>query len=166
MQNRMNKLLKLMAIVSTCVISIDAGDIDKTIIATKHNTHLTLGEIAEIQPGLGTIMIEFGHRFYVAYYAAKASNWGLADYEIHELIEAQEVAEATRPKYTEELKAFEHGTLAQLQKTIKAKNWKQFEVKYAETTKACNACHTKNGHPYIQYQLPKGAPKYLRMELK
>jgi len=165
MQNRINKLLKLMAIISICIVSIDAADIDKTVIATKHNTHLTLGQIAEIQPGLGTIMMEFGHRYYVAYYAAKANNWKLADYEIHELIEAQEVAEATRPKYTKDLKVFEDGELAQLQQTIKAKNWKQFEVKYAETTKACNACHTKNGHPYIQYKLPKVAPMYLRMGL-
>ena len=161
----MNKLLKLLTILSICAVSSYAGDMSKTVIATKHNANLTLGQIAEIQAGLGTLMIEFGHRFYVAYYAAQAGNWGLADYEIHELIEAQEVAEATRPKYTEELKAFEHGVLAKLQKTIKAKDWKQFEVKYEETTKACNTCHAKNGHPYIQYKLPKEAPKYLRMGL-
>ena len=166
MLNRINTLLKLTSIVCTCVISVSAVDINKTIITTKHNTHLTLGELAEIQPGLGTIMMEFGHRFYVAYYAAKAGNWELAEYQIHELIEAQEVAETTRPKYTEQLKNFEHGAIAELQKTIKVKNWKQFEIKYTETTNACNACHIKNGHSYIHYKLPKVAPKYLRMELK
>ena len=162
---RINRLLKLASAVLITITATVAEDMSQTVVATKHNKSLTLEQIAQIQPGLGTLMIEFGHRFYVAYYAAKANNWELADYEIHELIEAQEVAEATRPKYTEELKAFEHGALAKLQKTIKAKDWKQFEVKYAETTKACNACHTKNGHPYIQYKLPKVAPKYLRMGL-
>jgi len=162
----MNRLFKLASAVLISITSSVAGDMSQTVVATKHNKSLTLEQIAQIQPGLGTLMIEFGHRFYVAYYAAKANNWELADYEIHELIEAQEVAEVTRPKYTEELKAFEHGALAQLQQTIKAKDWKQFEVKYAETTKACNTCHTKNGHPYIQYKLPKVAPVYLRMGLE
>jgi len=162
---RINRLFKLASAVLISITAIVAGDMSQTVVATKHNKSLTLEQIAQIQPGLGTLMIEFGHRFYVAYYAAKANNWELADYEIHELIEAQEVAEVTRPKYTEDLKAFEHGALAQLQQTIKTKDWKQFEVKYAETTKACNACHTKNGHPYIQYKLPKIAPMYLRMEL-
>ena len=37
-----------------------AEDINTTIIPTKHNKQLTIGKLAEIQPGLGTIMIEFG----------------------------------------------------------------------------------------------------------
>ena len=94
----MKRLFKLIAITSICIVSMQAKDIDKTIIATKHNKNLTLGQIAEIQPGFGSIMMEFGHRFYVAYYAAKAANWELAAYEIHELIEAQEIAEVTRLK--------------------------------------------------------------------
>jgi cytochrome c553 len=160
-----SKLLKLILPALICTISVYGSDLDKTVISTKHNKNLTLGELAEIQPGLGTIMIEFGHRFYVAYYAAKAGNWELAEYEIHELIEAQEVAEVTRPKYTKSLKAFEHSAMANLQKAIKAKDWKLFETNYTQTTDACNACHKSTGHQYIQYRLPKEAPKYLRMSL-
>jgi len=160
-----NILLKLILVVLVSAVAVYGSDIGKTVVATKHNKNLTIGEIAEIQPGLGTIMIEFGHRFYIAYYAAKASNWKLAEYQIHELVEAQEVAEATRPKYTEALKEFEHGALAELQKAIKAKEWKLFDEKYTQTIDACNACHKSTGHSYIQYRLPKEAPKYLRMSL-
>jgi cytochrome c553 len=165
MPNSKNRLLKLTAAALICVTSTYASDIGKEVIATKHNKDLTLSQLAEIQPGLGSIMIEFGHRFYVAYYAAKAGNWELAAYQIDELVEVQEVAEATRPKYTEALKTFEHGDIADLQKVIKAKNWKQFDAQYTKTAHACNACHTRTGHPYIQYRLPKVAPKYLRMGL-
>ncbi len=160
-----NRFLKLTSAALICTTSVYGGDIGKTVLATKHNKNLTIGEIAEIQPGLGTIMIEFGHRFYVAYYAAKAGNWKLAEYQIHELVEAQEVAEVTRPKYTEALKSFEHGAMADLQKAIKAKEWKLFDAKYTQATNACNACHKSTGHPYIQYRLPKEAPLYLRMGL-
>jgi len=38
-------------------------------------------------------------------------------------------------------------------------------TKHNETTKACNSCHKANGHPYINYQLPKKEPEYLRMSL-
>jgi len=165
MPSNKNRFLKLFSVALICAASTYAGDMSKTVVATKHNKNLTIGQIAEIQPGLGTIMIEFGHRFYVAYYAAKAGNWGLAEYQIHELVEAQEVAEATRPKYTEALKTFEHGALADLQEAIKAKKWKLFDEKYTQTTNACNACHKSTGHPYIQYRLPQEAPKYLRMGL-
>ena len=165
MPDRKNRLLKLISAILICAASVYAGDIGKMVVPTKHNNNLTIGQIAEIQPGLGTVMIEFGHRFYVAYYAAKAGNWELAEYQIHELVEAQEVAEVTRPEYAKALKIFEQGALAELQKAIKAKEWKLFDAKYTQTTNACNACHTNTGHPYIQYHLPKEAPKYLRMSL-
>jgi hypothetical protein len=143
--------------------SVYAADMGATRIPTKHNKNLTLSEVAEIQPGLGTIMIEFGHRFYITYYAAQAKNWDLAAYELEELIEAQEVAETTRPSYKKQLKAFEDTYLKPLKNSIDAKNWSAFEKQYADTTKACNRCHEVNHHPYIRYKLPKEPPKYLDM---
>ena len=147
-------------------VSLEAHNTPQTIIPTKHNKNLTLKTLAEIQPGLGTIMIEFGHRFYITYYAAKAQNWELAKYQLHELIEAQEVAEATRPKYQKQLKEFEDNFLEKLSHSIENKNIKNFEKEYTKTTNACNACHTKNGHPYIQYKLPTQPPLYLNMNIK
>ena len=159
------KLLKLTAMLMIASASLSAQNLADAVVPTKHNKELTLGELAEIQPGLGTIMMEFGHRFYVAYYAAKAGNWELAQYELKELSEAQETAEATRPKYAKQLKAFEHTAFKKLQDAAAAGKWELFAKRYAETTNACNACHKVNGHPYIQYRLPKEAPKYLRMSL-
>ena len=161
-----NKILNLLILGSLCSITGCATNLSQTVIPTKHNKDLTLAQIAEIQPGLGTVMMEFGHRFYLAYYAAKAENWELAKYQIDELIEAQEVAEATRPKYTNQLKTFEHGAIKNLQTAIESKDWNLFASRYTQTTDACNACHRATGHPYIQYHLPKEAPKYLRMSLK
>ena len=160
-----NKFLLFIVTTLLYTTNIIADNINDTIVATKHNKQLTIGTLAEIQPGLGTIMREFGHRFYIAYYAAKADNWELAKYQIDELIEAQEIAEATRPKYAKQLKSFEDSSIKRLQESIQAKDWKLFEQRYSETTTACNACHKINGHPYINYQLPKEAPRYLRMGL-
>ena len=159
----MKNLLLLIVLIFTT--NIFAENINSTVVATKHNKQLTIGELAEIQPGLGSIMREFGYRFYIAYYAAKANNWGLAKYHIHELIEAQEIAEVTRPKYSKQLKLFEDNYIKKLRNSIEAKDWKLFKTRYTQTTNACNNCHKVNGHPYIQYQLPKEEPKYLRMSL-
>jgi len=153
-----NKFLKLVFGGLICSISVNAQDMSKTLVPTKHNKDLTLGQIAEIQPGLGTVMMEFGHRFHIAYYAAKAKNWDLAKYEIHELIEAQEIAETTRPKYAKRLKVFEHAYLDPLNNAIESKDWASFSQKYTQTVTGCNNCHTETGHPYIKYKLPKNPP--------
>jgi hypothetical protein len=153
-------MLKLVLPMIFCA-TLFAQNLSNETIPTKHNKNMTLSDIAQIQPGLGTVMIEFGHRFYISYYAAKAGNWELAKYEIEELIEAQEIAETTRPKYKKHLKDFEDKYLKKLEDTIKSKDFKRFEKQYTSTTKACNRCHEVNGHPYIKYKLPKEAPKFL-----
>jgi len=160
----LNKFLKVTIPTIIMVNIAIAQDISSSAVPTKHNKTLTIGDIAQIQAGLGSIMIEFAHRFHIIYYAAKASNWNLAKYELHELIEAQEVAETTRPKYKRQLRSFENDYLSQLNNTIKEKNWDNFKLQYSKTTIACNNCHRSNGHPYIKYILPKKAPKYFNMK--
>ena len=139
-------------------VGASAKDMSKVVVPTKHNKNLTLGQIADMQPGLGTVMIEYGHRFYVAYYAAKAANWDLTSYQLKELTEIQEVGEVTRPGHAEELKAFEHTFIDPLMADSKAKNWNNFAKDYAVAVGACNACHAATGHAYIQYRLPSHIP--------
>jgi hypothetical protein len=57
----------------------------------KGTTDQKLEKLAEIQPGLGTVMIEYSHRYSTMYHAAKGGNWGLAGYQLKEALEIQEV---------------------------------------------------------------------------
>ena len=50
-----------------------------------------LKTLADLQPGLGTVMIEYSGLYTNAYYAAAGGNWGLAGYHIKEAREIQEV---------------------------------------------------------------------------
>jgi hypothetical protein len=111
--------------------------------------------LAEIQPGLGTVMIEYSGRYTNMYYAAKGGNWGLADYMLKEAREIQEVGETTRPGRASSLKAFEQAYLDPLEKTIKAKDFKAFKTAFNRGIQGCNGCHASNGFPFIKYQLPK-----------
>lgn len=159
MKSKLTTLLLSVAAVGLLAgVGASAKDMSKVVIPTKHNKNLTLGQIADMQPGLGTVMIEYGHRFYLAYYAAKAANWGLASYELKEQTEIQEVGEMTRPGHAAELKAFEHTYLDPLMADAKAKNWNNFAKDYAAAIEGCNACHAGTGHPYIKYRLPTHAP--------
>jgi hypothetical protein len=114
-----------------------------------------LNTLANIQPGLGTVMIEYSGRYTNMYYAAKGGNWGLADYMLKEAREIQEVGETTRPARAASLKAFEAAYLDPLDKTIKAKNFKAFQTAFNRGIQGCNGCHAANGFPFIKYQLPK-----------
>jgi hypothetical protein len=130
---------------------------NKTPITTSHGT-ITLDQIAEIQPGLGTVMIEYGNRFWAMYYAANSGNWGLAQYQLKEALEIQEVGEMTRPGRAASLKNFEASYLEPLNATMNTKDLNAFKAAYNNTIDGCNGCHAANGFPYIKYTLPSSPP--------
>jgi len=123
-----------------------------------------LKTLAEIQPGLGTVMIEYGARFTNVYYAAKGGNWDLAAYQLKEAREIQEVGETTRPARAEALKGFEKSYLDPIEAAIKAKDFKKFDKAFKDGIQGCNTCHTGQGFPFIKYQLPKGPTFPLSMK--
>jgi hypothetical protein len=111
--------------------------------------------LAEIQPGLGTVMMEYSTRFANIFYAAKGGNWDLAEYQLKEALEIQEVGETTRPKRADALKEFESKYLDPIGAAIKAKDAKAFETAFKAAEDGCNACHKDQGFPFIKYELPK-----------
>lgn len=126
-----------------------------------------LDAIASIQPGLGTVMTEYGNRFTDVYFAAKGGNWGLAQYQLKEMIEIQEVGEITRPGRADALKSFEDAYLKPLGETIENKDFAAFESSFKETIAGCNGCHAGTDHAFVKYILPqKPVEAYLDFTLK
>ncbi len=114
--------------------------------------------LASIQPGLGTVMHEMAYRFTNTYWAANGGNWGLAQYQLKELLEAQEIGEITRPQHAPMLKANEQTYLAPLAKAIEKQDIQQFNHRFSEAVNGCNACHTALGYGFIQFK-PSKLPK-------
>lgn len=118
--------------------------------------------LADIQPGLGIIMQEIGRRFTAIFYAARGGNWDLANYQLKELREAQEVAVITRPKRKDALLSFEEEFLGTsedpkegtLQDAINKKNFLAFNKSFKSATVGCNGCHQSTGFSFIKYRLP------------
>ena len=130
----------------------------KDLIAQKFNEANRDYTLWNIQPGLGTVMIEYGHRFALAYHAAQAGDWGMAQYQIKEALEIQEVGEVTRPEKAELLKDFEHQYVDPLVADIAAKNLDQFNADYESAIIGCNGCHEATGHPYVAFRMPQASP--------
>jgi hypothetical protein len=109
-------------IIATSCLVLLAGAAFADSSWLKGSVEEQLKTLANIQPGLGTVMIEYAGRYTNMFYAAKGGNWGLADYMLKEAREIQEVGETTRPGRAAGLKAFEQAYLDPLEKTIKAKD--------------------------------------------
>ena len=128
------------------------------------STEDKLKTLANVQPGLGTVMMEYSNRYTNTYYAAKGGNWGLAAYQLKEGREIQEVGETTRPEKAGALKAFDSSYLDPLEKTIEAKDFKKFETAFKAGIQGCNECHVGQGLPFIRYELPKAPPMPLSVK--
>jgi hypothetical protein len=124
-------------------------------------TPLSLDELSAIQPGLGTVMIEYAHRMASVWFAGEASNWDMAHYQIIEMREIQETGETTRPGRAPALKSFESSFLDPLDQAIQANDRTQFETAYRSAIQGCNACHGSQtssdfpqGFGFIKVQVP------------
>lgn len=120
----------------------------------KGTTDEKLKTLEAIQPGLGTVMVEYSNRAGNVFYAAQAGNWGLAAYQLNEMTEIQEVAEKTRPARAKALQAFEKSALGPLAKDIVNQNAAAFRSDFDKMVIQCNGCHRANGYVFIVYKLP------------
>jgi hypothetical protein len=117
----------------------------------------------ELAPGLGEYMTTIQLHAGKLWFAAKAGNWNLAAYELHELEETMEAVkglnvEKNGVKIPEVMDAVLKTQIVQLEDSIKAKSQSQFQKSYDETLSACNGCHTESGHRFIQVIRPTAPP--------
>lgn len=149
-----------------CVSSADNGDTAKQVADLQKFKEV---QQKSINPGLGTVMIEYGHRMSTIWYAGQAKNWDLVRYQIEEMVEVQEVAEIDRPKRADALKDFEGKNLDPLKKAAIAKDAGQFETAYKTAIDNCNACHKSakgkygdgtavDSYGFVKVQVPTGDP--------
>jgi len=117
----------------------------------------------ELAPGLGEYMTTIQLHAGKLWFAARASNWDLAEYEVDELKETMETAKALKAEkkgvqISNVLDSVLQTQVTQLAESIKRKSPAEFEKSYAETLSACNACHTEAGYKFIQIIRPTMPP--------
>lgn len=117
----------------------------------------------ELAPGLGEYMSTIQLHAGKLWFAAKAGNWELAEYELDELKETMEAAkglnvEKNGVKISNLLDAVLQTQVAELDKSIKSKSQTEFQKSYDETLSACNGCHTEAGYKFIHIIRPTAPP--------
>ncbi|NOZ72077.1 MAG: hypothetical protein GXP38_09210 [Chloroflexi bacterium] len=136
---------KLFSIVWPIVLAVLAVVLAVVIVNGQVNNKFNEADrsltLWNIQPGLGTVMIEYATRMGNAWWSADAGNWDMTNYQLKEMTEIQEVGEATRPGHADALKAFEHKDLDPLIKAAKNQDMAAFTAAYDQAITGCNKCH-------------------------
>jgi hypothetical protein len=132
---------------------------------TKPSPPLTLEQLAQLLPGTGEIMASVGSAWWKCAYATRGGNWELAAYFVRRVRGLQRKLAQIRPKYADDLVAFESEQLNPLLAALGAHNGPSFERIYATATDKANELHVKWAKPYIRWVLPDEPPKDLDLEL-
>ncbi|MGH9663138.1 MAG: hypothetical protein ACRD9L_01780 [Bryobacteraceae bacterium] len=114
-----------------------------------------LDKLANIQPGLGVVMMESSARAGNLYHAAHAANWGMAAYQLKEMTEILEVAETTRPGRAGALQGFQRSALSPVARDIVNQDLSGFNKDFNAMVVQCNGCHRASGLAFIVYQVPE-----------
>jgi hypothetical protein len=126
---------------------------------------LSVEQIAQLLPGTGEIMASVGNAWWKCAYAARGGNWELAAYFARRVRGLQRKLAQIRPKYADDLAAFEGEHLSRLLTALGAHDGPAFERGYTKATDRANELHVKWAKPYIRWVLPDEAPKDLDLEL-
>ena len=152
----------LLLIGSGVSIAAPAQQAATPTVAAPTPTPLSLDALSLIQPGLGTVMVEYSHRMAAIWFAGQAGNWDMGHYQIIEMREIQETGEITRPPRASALKSFETNFLDPLDQAIGTKDKTQFETAYTAAIQGCNSCHGSQtsadftaGFKFVKVQVPK-----------
>lgn len=119
--------------------------------------------LEEQTPGLGEYMTTIQLHAGKLWFAAKAANWELAEYELDEMKETMETAkgvggEKNGVKIAAVLDSVLKTQVAALSSAVKNGNAAQFQKSYEETLSACNGCHSDAGYKFIQIIRPAAPP--------
>ena len=131
---------------------------EKIVIKTKHG-ELSLEQLAEAQHGMAHLMKEVGERYHVLYYAAKALNWKLAQYQLNQVIALFRIGATLRPKFSEDLNGFIKTYFQPMSEAIRAQDWRIFEGAFKKGIQGSDQFHEKYGYGYIKFVLPKNPPE-------
>jgi hypothetical protein len=124
---------------------------------------LTVDSLKAQIPGLGEYMTTIQLHTAKLWFAAEASNWKLAKYELDELAETMEAAELLHARRNNiDISLFLRGVrIAQvplLEQSLERKSVPAFRDAYRQTLVACNACHRPAGYDFIRIVTPSREP--------
>ena len=127
-------------------------------VRTRH-AELTLEEIGTALPGTGEIMASVSSCYAMCWHAAAGGNWDLAAYYLRRTRSLLRGLAVTRPKYAEQIEAYDAGALEALYQSVMERDRPRFERLYQQATDQANGYHVDTGHAYIRWVRPAEPPE-------
>lgn len=127
--------------------------------------HMTLNELARLQPGMDRLMAEIAERARRLYYAATAGNWPAAAYFCRTLTKHLKESAFSRPKYAEAMEEFLDVDYAPLRDAVNAKDGAAFVAAWDHLVQRVNHWHGEFGVGYLRYRTPDTPPPDLDLGL-
>lgn len=111
------------------------------------------------KPGFGEFMSSIQAHHSKLWFAGQNENWKLADFEVHEIIEAVEDIQKFLPERKESpIIAMINPALDSINRAIEQKNPAQFKRSYAMLTNTCNNCHQETEFEFNVVKIPDTQP--------
>jgi hypothetical protein len=124
------------------------------------------GKDHSYKPGLGEFMTSIQIHHAKLWFAGKAQNWELADFEMHEISEDIDNIRAYCSERPEIVSlAMIDPALSGLSSAIKQKNDSLFSESYLTLTNSCNSCHRTTNHAFNVVKIPD-TPPFSNQEFK
>src|SRR2546428_10423032 len=120
---------------------------------------LTLEQLADLLPGTGEIMASVGVAWWKCVYAARGGNWELAAYFARRVRGLQRKLAVIRPKYADDLGAFEAELLAPGLASLERHDGPAIERLYAKATDNAHELHVKWAEPDTPSAPPTEPPE-------
>ena len=123
----------------------------------------TVDSLRGLAPGLGEYMSTVQLHAAKLWFAGQASNWKLVKFEVDELGETMESAEALHAKRNDVdistiLLSVRKAQLPLFEQSIAKRSLSDFDDTYRQLLAACNSCHHAAGYAYIQIITPTREP--------
>jgi hypothetical protein len=107
------------------------------------------------KPGFGEFMSSIQAHHAKLWFAGQNENWKLADFEIHEIMEAVEDIQTYQTEREEsKLMGMLTAPLDSLNRAIEQKDIKEFRNTYSSLTNTCNACHRATNFDFNIVKIP------------
>ncbi|WP_226389417.1 hypothetical protein [Penaeicola halotolerans] len=110
--------------------------------------------LANQHGGFSHTMWEVGYRYNELYFAGQDQNWGFAAHQVEHIEEAIEAGLIRRPEHAESAASFLEYTLPAIDAAIEKKDTVEFAKTFSMLTTACNSCHIKQDHQYVNIVTP------------
>lgn len=152
----MKRILYIVLTTSIFACNQESGNIDalqKKVDSLEKKTAIAY------TPGFGEFMSSIQAHHVKLWFAGQNQNWKLADFEVHEIMEALDdikLFEKSR-KESESIDLL-NPALDSINKSIQQKDVTQFKNSFTLLTNTCNSCHKAVDFGFIQIKIPESAP--------